>query len=257
MLSVLTFNLRFGLADDKGRNHWSCRKKVIPSLFEAYRPDFIGFQEVNDFQGDFLRSLLREYDVIGERKPVPRFWQNTPLFYKKEWKCLFHEHFFLSPTPLIPSRSRKSRWPRQCTMGRFEKGDRQVICANTHFDFDDDVQIESAKVIMERLSHLPHDLPAVLMGDFNATPSHPCHQVFTGEARTLGAPSPYFRNAFETRLSGTYHGFTGNPTADPIDWILCRGGIVPEDSDVIRWVVDGVYPSDHFPLYMTFRWVKG
>ena len=71
MLSVLTLNLRFGLADD-GANNWRYRKKGYQPFLEKYRMDFIGFQEANDFQIDFLDNLLTEYDYIGRRSPSPR-----------------------------------------------------------------------------------------------------------------------------------------------------------------------------------------
>ena len=255
MLSILTLNLRFGLADD-GPDRWSRRKKVFPSLLSEYGGDFLGFQEANDFQTSFLEEILHEYKMIGKRLSALPFWQNNILFYKKDWNCVYDEHFFLSPTPAIPSRSRKSRWPRQCTMGIFEKDGRRVICINTHFDFDAAVQIESAEIIMERLSHLPPDVPAFLIGDFNATPSRPCHTVFTGKDRKSMTKGLYFRNAFKEPFPGTYHRFTGNPTGDHIDWILYRGRISLKNAEVIRNAVDGIYLSDHFPLHAAFEWEK-
>ena len=51
--STLTLNLRFGLADD-GADSWDHRKKALPVLFKKYHPDFIGLQEANDFQIDYL-----------------------------------------------------------------------------------------------------------------------------------------------------------------------------------------------------------
>ncbi|MDM8524077.1 endonuclease/exonuclease/phosphatase family protein [Desulfococcaceae bacterium HSG8] len=250
MFSVMTFNLRFGRADD-GPNNWSYRQKAFPLLFGKYRPDFIGFQEANDFQTDFLRDFLDEYDIIGERKPAPAFWQNSPIFYKKNWKLIRHEYFFLSPTPEIPSRFRKSRWPRQCVISMFEKDDCRVICINTHFDFDTSVQTRSALLIMEQLSHLPPDIPGVLMGDFNARPSRACYQVFTGQNQ---AKDPCFKNTFKEPFPGTFHGFNGNTDGGHIDWILYRGGIVTGEAAVIRDQFGGIYPSDHFPLHVRFRW---
>ncbi len=81
MISVLTLNLRFGLADD-GPNSWQYRKKVFPFLFEKYRTDFIGFQEANDFQTDFLNGMLTEYDFIGKCSPSLSFWQDSIIFIK-------------------------------------------------------------------------------------------------------------------------------------------------------------------------------
>jgi endonuclease/exonuclease/phosphatase family metal-dependent hydrolase len=250
MFSVLTFNLRFGLAED-GPNNWIHRKQSFPPFFEKYRPDFIGFQEANDFQGDFLKRILNEYKVIGERSPAPRFWQNNLIFYQADWRCMNHKHFFLSATPDIPSRSPKSRWPRQCTMGMFEKEDRRVIFITTHFDFDASVQTQSAEIIMAQLSKFSADVPAVLTGDFNAEPSRPCYQAFIGEA-----PKPtHFKNVFGEPFPATFHGFKGNTEGDHIDWILYRGKMIPEKSRVIRDKFEGFYPSDHFPVFAEFRFL--
>ena len=252
MLSILTLNLRFGLAAD-GHNNWIYRKKAYPLLFEIYQPDFIAFQEANDFQSDFLKEILPGYKMIGKRSPAPLFWQNNLIFYKSGWECTLSDHFFLSPTPSVPSRSRASVWPRQCTLGIFKNAGHQVICVSTHFDFDARVQTESAVIIMDRLSQLPSDIPALIAGDFNSTPYSPCHKVFTGENQVLPPRSLYFKNAFKKPFPGTFHGFTGK-AGDPIDWILYRGGLIPEIAEVIQNMPDGIYPSDHFPVHAAFRW---
>ena len=252
MISVLTLNLRFGLADD-GPNSWQYRKKGFPYLFEKYRTDFIGFQEANDFQTDFLNEMLTEYDFIGKRSPSPSFWQDIIIFYKKTWTCIYREHFFLSPTPAIPSRFRESLWPRQCTMGMFKSGSHLIICVNTHFDFDTSVQIKSARLIMERLLRFPSDIPVIMVGDFNAIPFSPCYNIFTGHGRKPEEKECFFKNAFKKPFPGTHHGFTGNINGDYIDWILYRGKIIKLESMVIRDTIDGLYPSDHFPLYATFK----
>lgn len=254
MFSVLTLNLRFGLADD-GPNNWQYREKIFPLLLAKYRADFIGFQEANDFQVDYLDSILAEYNFIGKRSPSPAFWQNNIIFYNKAWQCVYKEHFFLSPTPTLPSRFQDSLWPRQCTIGIFKKDRHQVICANTHFDFEVSVQNKSAKLILERLSHLPSGVPAVLLGDFNASPSSACHKIFTGEGRQPSDTGQYFKNVFKEPFAGTHHGFTGQAGGEQIDWILFRGKVTPKENRVIREAVDGIYPSDHFPLWASFEWV--
>jgi len=253
MISVLTLNLRFGLADD-GPNSWQYRKKGFPCLFEKYRADFIGFQEANDFQTDFLNEILTEYDFIGKRSPSPSFWQDIIIFYKKPWTCVYREHFFLSPTPTIPSRFRESLWPRQCTMGMFKNGNHMIICVNTHLDFDSSIQTKSAELIMDRLLHFPSDVPVIMVGDFNATPFSPCYNIFTGHSQKSKLKEFYFKNAFTKPFPGTHHRFTGNINGDYIDWILYRGKIHKQESIVIRDTIDdGLYPSDHFPLYATVQ----
>jgi endonuclease/exonuclease/phosphatase family metal-dependent hydrolase len=190
MPSVLTMNLRFGLAAD-GPNGWHHRKDCFPSFFEKYRKDFIGLQEANDFQTEFIDN------------------------------------------------------------------GRKLIFVNTHFDFDASVQLESAKIILRRLAQLPSELPAIIVGDFNSTPSSPSHMIFTGEDVQLKSEDikgPFFKNTFGKPFPGTHHGFTGDTNGDHIDWILYRGGIVPENCKVMHDTFDGVYISDHFPLCASFKW---
>ena len=79
--SALSLNLRFGLADD-GPNSWRYRKRVYPALLEKQNADFIGFQEANDFQIEYLDRILANYNYIGKRSPAPSFWQNNVIFYK-------------------------------------------------------------------------------------------------------------------------------------------------------------------------------
>lgn len=253
MFSVISLNLRFGLAKD-GPNSWQNRKRCFPALFDKYRVDFFGIQEANDFQTDFLNKTLVGYNFIGKRNNSPPFWQNNIIFYKKTWTCIYQDHFFLSPTPAIPSRFRESLWPRQCTIGKFKRGERKLICINTHFDFDASVQVESAKIIMERLFSMPSDVPVILIGDFNAIPMSPCYNIFTGLDQKLKSKDFCFDNVFSKPFPGTHHGFTGDRNGEHIDWILYCGKIAIKDSMTIHDKVNDFYPSDHFPLYAAFCW---
>ncbi len=252
-ISVFTLNLRFGLADD-GPNSWEYRKKSFPALLKKYLCDFMNFQEVNDFQGNFLKKQLSGYHSIGERYPAPRFWQNNLVFYQNQWQCIQWEHFFLSATPDVPSRSPDSRWPRQCTIGLFRRADKGIILINTHFDFDERVQVESAQYIMRRLAKYPSHIPAILAGDFNCRPSQPCHRVFTAEDRDLAVSDDrFFKPVFDAPYPGTHHGFSGNAGEGQIDWIMYSGDIKPVKWGVVREKFAGVYPSDHFPLFAVFE----
>ena len=251
--TVISFNLRFGLSDD-GPNNWRFRQEGVAELLLSYKADFFGLQEANDFQVEFVDSILAEYSYIGRRIPAPPFWQNNVLFYRSEWQCVFQNHFYLSPTPHIPSRFSDSQWPRQCTVGLFEKDQRQLTCINTHFDFKPPVQRKSAKYIKDLISQSPSFSSVILMGDFNATPHSDCYKVFTGNQAEKSSGMPYFRNVFSEPYPGTYHGFSGEWEGECIDWILYRGAVIPDSCDVIRSTFNDVYPSDHYPIYATFKW---
>jgi len=250
-IEVMTLNLRFGLADD-GPDDWQHRKVAVRRLLGRHRPDFAAFQEANAFQVDFLAEVLPEYDRIGQRQPAPPFWQNNVLFFHRRWRNATRDHFYLSPTPDIPSRSRDSRWPRQCTLGLFEHADRRLIVVNTHFDFETAVQVESARIILERLSRLPDDVPVILMGDFNAAPDSDCHAVLTDPPRKSGQRR--FDSVFSFPFPGTFHGFDGNRDGPHIDWILYRGDLEPCAARVIHRRFGGRLVSDHFPVAASFVW---
>ena len=264
----MTLNLRFGLADD-GPNSWEYRKKALTSLFAEYPADFIGFQEANNFQIKFLKTVLPEHNMIGKRKPAPYFWQNNIIFYKNTWKGTGQRRTFSDTPQIVPSRSRKSKWPRQCTMGIFKKKGLDLICINTHFDFDASVQEESAMIIIDRLSNMPKETPVILVGDFNTTPDSSSYKVFTGHdqkfrpekldqkfrPKKLDQKNLYFKNVFKNHYPGTHHGFTGDKNGGYIDWILYRGGLEVKDKMVITDSFNNIYPSDHFPVCATFKWL--
>ena len=257
MISVMTFNIRFGLADD-GMHSWEHRKAAVASLLRQENPDFIAVQEVNDFQADFLRERLPEYGSIGQRRPAAARWQSNVILHRRGWKCLREDFFFLSRTPSVPSRFAGSRWPRQCIIGHFRRNRRHVICVNTHLDFDETVQIRSARLILERLQRFPAKEPAILMGDFNATPDDLCYRVLTQEAENEESrPKAGFVNVFSPPYPGTYHEFSGKTGGEPIDWILFRGPLRLRGADVLTHRVEGKYPSDHFPVRAVFEMGDG
>jgi endonuclease/exonuclease/phosphatase family metal-dependent hydrolase len=251
MISVLTLNLRFGLAPD-GPNGWEFRKDSLSKLLARHGATFMGFQEANDFQIDYLYNQLPGFSYIGRRVPAPPSWQSNVIFYRSDWQCLYRDHFFLSPTPDIPSRFRDSKWPRQCTVGEFQNGADRVILINTHLDFDATVQADSARIILDRISTFPTDIPAVFIGDFNARPESWCYQILTGND-PVGPPAVrIFKDAFCSPFPATFHGFSGDTDGDHIDWMLYAGKIVPTSREVIQRKFRGRYPSDHFPLFATF-----
>jgi endonuclease/exonuclease/phosphatase family metal-dependent hydrolase len=250
-LSVLSLNLRFGLADD-GLNAWEHRKASVVKLFREHSPDLIATQEANDFQIDFLAQNLSEYLYIGRRHPSPKFWQDNILFYRKTIVCKDELHLFLSETPHVPSRSFGSRFPRQATLGLFHVNDQPLICINTHFDFENPAQMGAARLIKEQLASYDNDIPTILMGDFNATPESLCYRWLTGD--DVDEESGLnFSETFKMPYPSTLHRFTGKPAGGYIDWILYRGPIRLRGCDTVQEPVDGVYPSDHFPVTAVFE----
>ncbi len=246
--SVMTLNLRFGLADD-GPNSWKFRKKRYQSLFGLYSPDFIGMQEANGFQVDFLQEILNDYKYIGRRVSADENWQHNIIFYKKIWQCQKSERLYLSETPAVQSKFSGSKWPRQVVIGDFKRDDQHIICMNTHFDFDSDVQVKSAQFILDKVKQQSSLYPIIITGDFNCEPQSPCYQQFTGIPPGKGL----FKESFAGESVYTHHAFTGKNAGGHLDWILYKGNINILENKIVDKPFEGGYPSDHFPVFVKFR----
>jgi len=58
-LSVMTFNIRYGTADD-GENHWRLRREQLYSLLREQQADVVGLQEALRFQIDEIDYVFVE-----------------------------------------------------------------------------------------------------------------------------------------------------------------------------------------------------
>jgi endonuclease/exonuclease/phosphatase family metal-dependent hydrolase len=245
---MMTMNLRFGLAQD-GENGWQHRKPLVAKLLEKYPADFMGFQEVNHFQADFLTRTLPGYEGVGQHNQALDRWQSNVIFFHPSWHCVEQRHYFLSETPKVTSKMPGSKWPRQCVIGRFQKEKKQILVVNTHFDFDPVVQEKSSRLVVEFLSKFPPDLPVVIMGDFNANPGSRAHVLFKSQGF-----AGVFDPVSDQRITTTFHGFEGRNTGKQIDWILYKGGVVPVFQQVVTDSFSNRFPSDHYPVRAGFDW---
>lgn len=246
-ITVMTVNLRFGLAKD-GENRWENRAPLMAEILNRYPADFIGFQEVNHFQAKFLERHLPDHGHIGWYKKETPWWQSNMVFHRRSWSCLGNSHHFLSKTPDLPSKLDGSKWPRQCVSGWFQHKDREVLVVNTHFDFDSGVQVRSADLVLSFIDRFPAGLPVIITGDFNANPDSPACGRFLANG---------FTEVFSGRHATTYHEFNGIDTGRHIDWILFRGPFHLTAGQVVMDDFSGRFPSDHYPVRSVLGWDAG
>ncbi len=251
-LSVVTFNLRHGWAED-GRHAWPRRQRAVSWLLARHPADVVCLQEVNLFQMPFIEAALPGHRLLGDREPRGERWEHRPIMVVRDWTAEEVETFSLSATPGRVSRFRGSRWPRQCTRVLLRRAGRALAVYNTHLDFDPEVQVKQAEVIWRRIIRRDAGRSVVLAGDFNAPPGSPAHRFLTGDGEFNGRRGD-FVDAAGHPPEATYHGFTGRPSGGAIDWILHRGGLIPTGpARTLRHRPGGLWPSDHFPLRAEFR----
>lgn len=252
-IKVMSFNIRLDVKSD-GENQWDKRKEKVAGLMNYYEADFIGGQEVQHHQLQYLLGQLKKHAHIGvARDDGKQDGEYSCIFYNKEkFSVVKQSTFWLSATPDSVSMGWDAVCKRVCTYGLFKsKKTKQLFWVfNTHLDHVGVVaRLESVKLITERINMLNegYNYPVVLMGDFNTKPGDPPAQYI----------SQHFQNSriiSEEPAYGpadTWNGFKFLEKPNGcIDYIFVSNNnkIAVKKFATITDSYDMKYPSDHFPV---------
>ena len=177
-LDVMTFNIRTSNVSD-GDNGWPHRKKLVAETIRRYAPQVVGLQEAVDEQIEFLTAALPDYRWLGIDRGLnggQGLSEYTPIFYRHaEMTPIESGNFWLSETPDVPpvprgESGRRGRGGRIVTWARFHHltTGQAVYVFNTHFTLRrGQRQLDSVRLILERVGALPPRSAVVVMGDFN------------------------------------------------------------------------------------------
>ncbi|MDR2953699.1 MAG: endonuclease/exonuclease/phosphatase family protein [Prevotella sp.] len=251
-LNVLSFNIRMDTPVDS-MNSWQYRKDVAAQIIKDQNADIVGTQEVLIHQLNDLKSRLPEYNAIG----VGRFdgkekGEFCAILYKKDrFEEMESGNFWLSETPEVPG---VKGWDAACervatwAILKDKETKEEFFFVNTHLDHVGKVaRVEGVKLLLERAKTYGKGLPAILTGDFNATPdtdvikhvvdqSNPDHLIHTKEvAETIKTDG------------GTFHNYGKVPLEKRslIDYIFVSPGIKVKQYDVLPEKLNDIYISDH------------
>jgi len=260
-LTVMTFNLRYGTADD-GPNSWPYRRQLVFAVIREGAPDVLGTQEALRFQLDELRASLPGFGEIGVgRDNGKSAGEYAAILYREDrLEILEHGTFWLSETPEVAgSISWGARLPRICTWARLREkvSGRAFYVYNLHLDHESqESRQNSVELLAERILARAHPDPVIVTGDFNAEQDNPAMRYLKGEGES---PSELrlrdsFRVAHPHAVGvGTFNAFRGITTGPKIDAVLVSDGWEVDAAAIIRTSQDSRYPSDHFPVIATFR----
>jgi endonuclease/exonuclease/phosphatase family metal-dependent hydrolase len=256
-LCVMTFNLRY--ASERGPNAWPERRPVMRDCIRHVNPDLFGTQEGLYPQLKDLGAELPGYEWIGLGRDGGSRGEFMAIFYRRDrFEPVAFDHFWLSDTPnVVASTTWGNTNRRMVTWVHFRdrRAGREFYFWNTHLDHQvQEAREKAARLIRERVEALATSLPIILVGDFNASAGrNPAYDLLVnGEA---------FRDTWTTaaqrrgQVVRTFHNFKGPvPGDDRIDWILTRGPVECEATEISTFQQDGQYPSDHFPVVAWLRW---
>lgn len=252
--SAMTFNIRYANPDD-GKNAWGKRKAEVLDLIYKYHPDIIGIQEALPKQLRYLKRNLKDFAYIGHGRDGKNSGSEaTPIFYHSEkFELLDHRILWLSETPDKISKGWDAALNRIMVYGKFKDRTSGEILhvINTHFDHQGaTARLKSAEMILDFLSREQlTDQRILLMGDLNATPSEDPVQLLCKE----------LQDAWDIALTrsfgpeGTFNGFDmEKEDLERIDYIFTRNLKIKSYQCIDRKRKNGLYPSDHFPIQVSF-----
>ncbi len=264
-LKLMTYNLKF--ASPTYKPSWEVRREMQVDLIRKYNPDIIGTQEGLKEQIDYLAEHLPEYVVIGEGRQGGDDDEHMAIFYKRDkFRLRELQSFALSNTPKIlgsgpevnprmvtwvrlalisiPNEGKNGKYPEDYR-GHWENT-QEFYVFNTHYfngRKDSLARLNASKLILERVNNLNRfgswttERPVFLMGDFNCRPGSAPYKVLVGDENSIDPD--LLKNSFEDRSK--------------IDWILYKGNVKVLKYEEVDFNVNGVYPSDHKPVYVEFE----
>lgn len=252
---AISYNIRYDGHSDLAPD-WSQRKDPIVAQLQKERPTIIGFQEVLANQLSDLQNALTSYQHVGVgRDDGKEAGEFAPIFYDTtRYKLLQSGTFWLSPTPLLPSKGWDAALNRICTYVLLESKyeHKKLWVLNTHFDhIGMDARLHSAELLIEKFAEFTQEVnaPLLLLGDFNAEPDSYVYQLLQATFNDLSCSKRHRELCSEA----TFNAFTLSETDDKIiDYLFGSPELVSILYQVVQTRFDRSYPSDHFPIVLTF-----
>ena len=264
-LTVVTFNIRYGTAND-GENHWTRRRAQLFEVLRSEAADLVGLQEALRFQIDEILAAVPGYGVVGVGRDdgKARGEMSAILFRTARFHVAESGTFWFSDTPEIPgSATWGNRITRISSWARFIDTDgRGFYHFNLHLDHESQPSRErSTALLLARIgARRVAGEPVIVTGDFNVGEGNPAlHTLVGAPGRAATAPPPAFADTFrvlypEEREVGTFTGFEyGKTSGEKIDYVLVQPGTEVISAGIVRTSRDGRYPSDHFPVVARVR----
>ncbi|MDR3688579.1 MAG: endonuclease/exonuclease/phosphatase family protein [Fimbriimonas sp.] len=252
LLKVMTFNIRYGTAED-GPNSWAFRRDSALQLLRDSDCAVIGMQEVLAGQLNEILSELPYMRSIGVgRDDGAAEGEFNPILYDARMvELIDSETFWFSDTPQIPG---SSTWGniniRICTRGSFLFGGREFEIYNLHIDHEVELSRQkSIELLAQRVASSPLDRPVLVTGDFNAgEASEPVAMM-----HAAGFVDTYRSIYTDLAESATYHGWADLYDGEKIDYIFAMGEVEVIDAAIVRDKPFSRFPSDHYAVTAVVR----
>jgi endonuclease/exonuclease/phosphatase family metal-dependent hydrolase len=255
-LNIMTFNIRMNTPADS-LNAWPYRKDKVASEVLFHQASLLGVQEALYVQMTDLQQRLPQYKYIGVgRDDGKTQGEFSAIFYDTtRLQLLQSSTFWLSATPQVPgSKGWDAAITRIVTWGKFrDKNTNKVFFHfNTHFDHKGEIaRRESAHLLLKQVHAIAGSTPAIITGDFNATPDdEPIRVIVNKEDPLHLTDSKAVSQTPHYGPTGTFNGFKQAELSDqPIDHIFLKGKFRVLQHATLSPTWQGRFSSDHFAVF--------
>lgn len=251
-MKVMTFNLRCDFFMDF-KNRWDERRNLVFDIVNKYDCDIIGTQEATEKMFNDISNNIDAFNIIGNPRSKKLFSERNDILISKKHKVSDYRTFWLRDNYDKIGRSKwYSMFPRICTTAIIElENSKRIRICNSHLDF---LLPQARAYELKKLSEFikkeqeKEDLPLIIMGDFNSNPNSKLIKNFKSG------------NIFDKRLvavqdmnkelytKATMGHFKNKEKGSHIDYIFVSEEFEIIDVEIVKYNVNGKYPSDHYPL---------
>lgn len=266
---VMTYNLRYQQAEDTGPRRWARRKDSVFARIRANDPDIFGVQEAKrpagdiDYPAELAAGIKRIGDAYesydpGGVSPKLLFWKRTRFELAEGVSAANNVDLPVgSESSCADPKGKKAAWLKL----RDKRTGKTYFVVNTHLSPGNCAQtrLGAAIAIKQLVNARSGGLAVVIFGDMNADPQ---------EKSGKGEETIHFleKRGRDLTLANDYAGSTTNSKATfnsqwkldvsdtrRIDYVFFSPELKELRTDIDRTANgDGISPSDHFPLIVTF-----
>ena len=251
-ISVMSYNVRYLSAIDCAERSWFYRADLVTEIISSEKPDLIGFQEVTTEHKKYLTSHLKGYDFHIVYRDNSAAKEATVIAYRSDRFTLEDEgHFWLSETPSVMSKNWNSERFRDANYVVLtdKSTGKKFAFYNTHLDAKSaEARDKGMGVLLSEMKNTG-SVPVILTGDMNDYENSPMY---------LRAINSGLKDSLKVALTADIgNGTTWNAYSDKpsqrIDFCFVSDGIDVLSFKINTSLIDGEYPSDHFPIITKIR----
>ena len=271
-ISVMSFNVRIDAVVGTQKTDYdsvSARSELMLKHIADADPDILCMQEWTiTHEGTIWKTLRETYSKVGEKRELALNAESNVILFKTErFELVETKTFWLSDTPDVESEKDPetglypwgSEYPRICTTAvlRDVISGKTFRVSNTHLDITPEAAGKQRKMLVDFTANSAE--PAILCGDFNFNALSPLYlycintlnDCRTADLNSTTTASYNGYNLFENTQDQVLDkdGNVKDGYGYPIDQIFVkRNSFTIHSYDVLNYLIDGKFSSDHFPL---------